>query len=82
MADPRAYMRLYSQVRARISDGTLSPGDRLLIGALSDEFDVSRDTVQKALGLLERDGLAERWAGLGWYVAERQEPPPGEGEGS
>jgi DNA-binding GntR family transcriptional regulator len=71
MADPRAYMRLYSQVKARISDGTLAPGDRLHIGLLADEFDVSRDTVQKALALLERDGLAERYDGLGWYVADQ-----------
>lgn len=72
MADPRAYMRIYSQLKARIEAGTLAPETRLNIGLIADEHDVSRDTVQKALGLLERDGLIERYAGLGWYVAESQ----------
>lgn len=74
MADPRAFMRVYSQVKARISDGSLPAGTRLNIGLLADEFDVSRDTVQRAIGLLADDGLAERWPGLGWFVAERVQP--------
>jgi DNA-binding GntR family transcriptional regulator len=74
MADPRAYMRLYAQLKARIEGGELAAGARLSIGLIADEFDVSRDTVQKALRLLERDGLIERYEGLGWYVAERVQP--------
>lgn len=76
MADPRAYMRIYAQLKARIEGGELAPGTRLNIGLVADEFDVSRDTVQKALGLLEAGGLIERYAGLGWYVTE---PLPGGG---
>lgn len=68
MADPRAYMRIYTAVKARIEVGELD--GRLHIGALADEFDVSRDTVQRALNMLESDGLAERWPGLGWYVKD------------
>lgn len=79
MADPRAYMRIYGQLKTRIEGGTLAPGARLNIGLIADEFDVSRDTVQKSLGLLEAAGLVERYAGLGWYV---KEPPPAGGEGS
>lgn len=75
MADPRAYMRVYAQLKAGIESGALAPGARLNIGLIADEHDVSRDTVQKALGLLESDGLVERYAGLGWYVAE----PSGDG---
>lgn len=76
MADPRAYMRVYSQLKARIEAGELNEA-RLSIGLISDEFDVSRDTVQRALVMLEADGLIERWPGLGWYVKE----PPSDGEG-
>ena len=71
MADPRAYMRVYSQLKAGIESGTLAAGARLNIGLIADEHDVSRDTVQRALGLLESDGLVERYAGLGWYVTDR-----------
>lgn len=71
MADPRAYMRIYAQLKAQIESGELPAGARLNIGLLADEHDVSRDTVQKALRLLERDGLIERFEGLGWYVAEQ-----------
>lgn len=71
MADPRAYMRVYAQLKAQIQAGTLAVGARLNIGLIADEHDVSRDTVQKAITLLERDGLVERWPGLGWYVADQ-----------
>lgn len=71
MADPRAYMRIYRQLTAQIEAGTLAAGVRLNIGLIADEHNVSRDTVQKALGLLEADGLIERYAGLGWYVVEQ-----------
>ena len=70
--DPRLYRRIYAQLSQRISDGTLPAGTRLNIGQLAAEFEVGRDTVQKAIGLLADDGLIERWPGLGWYVAERQ----------
>lgn len=69
MADPRLYMRIHAALAERIADGTLPPGTRLNIGLLADEFDASRDSVQKAIGLLADAGLVERWPGLGWYVA-------------
>ena len=70
MADPRAFMRVYAQLKARIEGGTLEAGARLNIGLISDEFNVGRDTVQHALRLLADEGLAERYAGTGWYVAD------------
>ena len=54
----------------RLGDGTLPAGTRLNIGTIADEFDVSRDTVQSAIGLLADDGLVERFPGLGWYVRD------------
>jgi DNA-binding GntR family transcriptional regulator len=77
MADPRAYMRVYAQLKAQIEAGTLAAGARLNIQRIADEYDVGRDTVQKAIGLLEADGLVERWPGLGWYVKETPGESPG-----
>lgn len=70
MADPRAFMRVYEQLRTQIKGGELAPGARLNIGLIADRHDVSRDTVQRALQLLEGDGLIERWPGLGWFVKD------------
>jgi DNA-binding GntR family transcriptional regulator len=70
MVDPRRYRQIYQELSARISSGAIEPGARLNIGLLADEFDAGRDTVQKALGLLEQDELVERYAGLGWYVRD------------
>lgn len=67
-------MRVYTQLKARIEGGQLAGGARLNIGLVADEFDVSRDTVQHAFQLLERDGLIERYAGTGWYVRDDEAP--------
>jgi DNA-binding GntR family transcriptional regulator len=71
--DPRLYMRIRGVLSRRIADGTLPSGTRLNIGTIADEFDVSRDTVQHAIGLLAGDGLIERYEGLGWFVTERKD---------
>ena len=71
--DPRLYRRIHALLSAAIADGTIAAGTRLNIGQLADEHDAGRDTVQRAIALLEADGLVERWAGLGWYV---KAPPP------
>jgi GntR family trehalose operon transcriptional repressor len=72
MADPRRYRHIYAEVSARIKAGTYPAGSPLPpIGQLADEFDVSRDTVQRALQLLAEGGLIQRWPGLGWYVKDK-----------
>jgi DNA-binding GntR family transcriptional regulator len=76
MADPRAYMRVFTQLKAQIEAGTLAVGARLNIQRIADEHDVGRDTVQKAIGLLEEVGLVERWPGLGWYIKESRGDSP------
>jgi DNA-binding GntR family transcriptional regulator len=40
------------------------------IGRLADEFEVSRDTVQRSIQMLSDEGKVTRWPGLGWYVSE------------
>ena len=64
------YRRIHGDLSQRIAEGKLASQTRLNIGAIADEYDVSRDTVQKAIGMLADEGLVERWPGLGWYVTE------------
>lgn len=68
MPDPRPSRQIYAAIKDRIGNGTLSPGDRVHVGLLADEFHVTRTTVGKALKLVEADGLIERYSGVGWYV--------------
>jgi DNA-binding GntR family transcriptional regulator len=63
-------VRVHAALSQRIADGTLPAGTRLNIGALADEFDASRDTVQRAISMLAAEGTVSRWPGLGWYVSD------------
>jgi DNA-binding GntR family transcriptional regulator len=74
MADPRAYRRLAALLRDQITSGMLTPGERLPpIGELRQKHGHSRQTVTKAMGVLEDEGLISRWPGLGYYVADNDE---------
>jgi DNA-binding GntR family transcriptional regulator len=69
--DPRRYRQIYAALSQRIADGTYAPGSQLPpLGALADQFDVSRDTAQRAVHILADEGKVIRFPGLGWYVAE------------
>lgn len=52
-----AVAALTAAVRARILDGDLAPGERLVERALVEEHDVSRVTVRSALSRLSAEGL-------------------------
>ncbi len=68
--DPRAYVRLAALIRQQIADGTLSRGARLpSIAILRRDHGHSRQTVGKAMHLLEDEGLIYRVPGLGYYVS-------------
>jgi DNA-binding GntR family transcriptional regulator len=75
--DPRQFVKIYEALTARIDSGELPAGTRLNIGGIAAEFDVSRDTVQRSIGMLADDGKVQRWAGLGWYVTGEGAPEPG-----
>lgn len=63
--------RVYRSVEADIATGRWGPGDRLPSEAeLGERFGVSRITVRRAMGDLQRAGLVERRPGSGTYVAE------------
>jgi DNA-binding GntR family transcriptional regulator len=69
--DPRRYRQIYAALSQRIADGTYAPGSPLPpLGVLADEFDVSRDTAQRAVHMLADEDKVLRFPGLGWYVAE------------
>jgi DNA-binding GntR family transcriptional regulator len=68
--DPRAYVRLATIIRQQIADGTLTRGARLpSIAVLRREYGHSRQTVGKAMHVLEDEGLIYRVPGLGYYVS-------------
>ena len=68
--DPRAYMRLAALIREQIARGTLAPSAQLpSIAVLRREHGHSRQTVGKAMRILEGEGLIYRVPGLGYYVS-------------
>lgn len=48
---------VYGGLRALIADGTYSPGHRLVLGRVAEQFDVSTVPVREALRKLEAEGL-------------------------
>ena len=67
--DPRAYVRLAAFIRDQIASGTLPPGGRLpSIAVLRREHGHSRQTVGKAMRILESEGLIHPVPGLGYFV--------------
>jgi GntR family transcriptional regulator len=68
--DPRAYMRLAALIRDQIASGTLAPGGPLpSIAVLRRDHGHSRQTVGKAMRVLEGEGLIYRVPGLGYYIS-------------
>lgn len=65
------YARIKRALREQIEDGLLRPGDRIPSeNQLVAEYTVSRMTARRALLELSEEGLVDRRAGLGTFVAE------------
>ena len=65
-------MRLAALIREQIASGKLAPGDWLPpIAVLRRDHGHSRQTVGKAMRVLEGEGLICRVQGLGYYVSRR-----------
>ncbi|MHB1460955.1 MAG: GntR family transcriptional regulator [Armatimonadota bacterium] len=58
----------YHEIRQRILDGRLAPGERLVHRAVAKDLDMSSNPVVLALRMLERDGLVVNTPGLGACV--------------
>lgn len=65
------YEQIAESLRVRIADGEFGPGELLPSGRdLSQQWDVSRATVVKAMDTLRGDGLVIARQGAGFTVAE------------
>lgn len=65
------YRDVANTVRARITDGTYRRGSILPIeDELADEFGVNRGTVNRAMRILQSEGLLHVHRGKGWIVHE------------
>ncbi len=63
------YLQIVNSVTKAIKHGKIKTGDRVFsINELSNEFLISRDTVQKAYDLLEKDKILSAVKGKGFYI--------------
>lgn len=70
-SDP-LYQRIASDLRDQIRTGTLKAGDRLPTEVeLREQYDVSRNTVRLALGVLQNEGMISSVQGKGTVVREQ-----------
>lgn len=58
----------YHEIRQRILDGRLSPGERLVHRVVAKDLNMSSNPIVLALRMLERDGLVVNTPGLGACV--------------
>lgn len=66
------YDQIYSQIKAQIIAGKLSPGEALpSIRALAKDLKISVITTKRAYDELESAGLIDTVAGKGCFVAEK-----------
>ena len=64
------YYKMHHDLQEQIRLGELRSGDRVPSeNQLSEQFHISRQTVRKAIGTLEEDGLVQRIRGSGTYVS-------------
>jgi GntR family transcriptional regulator len=73
--DPRSgvpiYVQIVEQVRHAIEVGGLEPGERLpTVRRLAQDVTVAPNTIVKAYGELQREGLVESRPGVGTVVSE------------
>jgi len=72
--NPPLYYSIYSDIRHKIMDGELKPGDMLPKEVdLERMYGVSRAPVRQAMGKLETEALIVRRQGKGTFVADRTE---------
>ncbi len=66
-----AYLRVAADIRARIVNGDLQPGDKIRsVAKLANEYGISVSSVRSAIAMLQTEGLIERRRGSGTYVRQ------------
>jgi DNA-binding GntR family transcriptional regulator len=68
-AAPSKSQLSYQWIKGRISDGTFTPGYRLVLGQIARELEVSVVPVREAIRLLEAEGLVTFERNVGAQVA-------------
>jgi GntR family transcriptional regulator len=69
------YLQLVDQVKAAVASGAIRPGEALpSIRPLAEELKVNRNTIAKAYGEMESQGLIETQAGRGCFVTRNHSP--------
>ncbi len=67
------YKQLEQYIQQLMEEGTLKPGDKLYSeNELCTMFNISRQTVRKAIGLLEEKGILYRVRGSGTYISDNR----------
>jgi GntR family transcriptional regulator len=70
------YLQLVDQIKAAAASGSLQAGDPLpSIRPLSEELRVNRNTVAKAYGQLEAEGVIDTQPGRGCFIRETTASP-------
>src|SRR3954466_14875888 len=73
------YLQLVQQVRQAIRLGILRPGDQLpTVKEVVSSLAINPNTVLKAYGVLESEGIAEGRRGQGTFVKSSAPPPLGD----
>lgn len=69
------YLQLADQIRYAAASGRLKPGEALpSLRPLAEELRINRNTIAKAYGELENQGLIETLPGKGYFL-KRGSPP-------
>jgi DNA-binding GntR family transcriptional regulator len=63
------YLAIAAALRDKIESGELSPGDQVpSVKLLADQYEVTKGTALRALGVLRDEGLTEVSPGWGTFV--------------
>ena len=69
------YIELVTWIQEKINSKELKPGEKLYSeNELSAMFNLSRQTVRHAIGILENDGMLKRVQGSGTYISDGRNP--------
>lgn len=64
------YIQIIRSIKYQINSNKLKKGDKIpSINKLSEDYLISRDTVEKAYGLLRNQGIIESVKGKGYYIS-------------
>lgn len=69
--EPPKYLRIAGELRTRIRSGEYAPGDQVpSLSDLTAAYHVTVQTVTKAFGVLEDEGLIWKQQGIGTFVSD------------